>query len=119
MEAFLLIAAVVVIIVIPLVLHHNKKVNESWAIAARRLKLKCESGSMFSSRSIRGRTQGYSVIVDTFSRRRGNNSTTYTRYRVGFSRSLGLGLHLQRQGAFSGSGGETSTATSSPTLFRQ
>ena len=86
---------------IALIAAWSKKVRQAWEQAAERLGLRYERGSLFKSGSLRGQVDGFSVVVDTFTRGSGQHSSTYTRYRVRYP-SLELGLELSRQGALSG-----------------
>ncbi len=95
------IVALILAIAIPLAIAHNKKTNLAWSDAARTLGLTYRPGGFLQSRRIEGRLKELRVVVDTFSRSSGKHSTSYTRYRVDFPRSLGLGLQLRREGMFS------------------
>ena len=96
-----IIIALILAIVIPLAIAHGKKTNQAWADAARTLGLSYRPGGFLQSRRIEGNLKELRVVVDTFTRSSGKNSTTYTRYRVNFPRSLSLGLQLQREGMLS------------------
>ena len=71
-----------------------------WRAAAQRLGLHFERTDMMSSPVISGTRRGLSVRIDTHEKS-GDQSRTYTRYRVSFERSLGLGLSLTCQGPLS------------------
>jgi hypothetical protein len=58
------------------------------------------AGKGMSRPVLTGSVAGFPVMIDTYVQRSGNNSTTYTRYRVTFP-PLGMHLQLKRQGAFS------------------
>lgn len=75
---------------------HNKA-SGAWQAAAQRLGLRVEPGKLTSGSKISGKHQSYSVSIDTFAKS-GENSQTYTRYRVHFKDALGLDLRLTRQG---------------------
>ena len=100
---FLFVTAAVLIGVfaIPLLAKQLRKSGEAWSTAARRLGLRYDPGGFLRSRRIDGPKLGFDVLVDTFSRSSGNSSTTYTRFRVTYPRSLRLGLRLTREGFFS------------------
>jgi hypothetical protein len=98
----LVIMALVAAVAIPLSIYHSKATNEAWSRAADQLGLHFEPGGMFSSRAISGGHNGYWVHVDTFTRRSGKHSQTYTRFKVRYPHPLGMGLELTRSGFFSG-----------------
>ncbi|MFC1572208.1 tetratricopeptide repeat protein [Candidatus Eisenbacteria bacterium] len=79
---------------------HRRETNSAWQVVAKNLPLQFRPGALFSSPKLTGAHNGCSVLVETFSRDSGDSSTTYTRYRIGYARSLGLGLRLTRQGVF-------------------
>jgi hypothetical protein len=83
-------------------IHHSKQVNQAWSEAGRILGLGFDAGGIAQSRKLTGKHEGHVVIVDTFTRRHGKSSTTYTRYSVMHARPLGLGLSLRKEGFFSG-----------------
>ena len=95
------IVALILAIAIPLAIAHNKKTNLAWSDAARTLGLSYRPGGFMQSRRIDGQLNGLRVVVDTFTRSSGKHSTSYTRYRISFPRSLGLGLQLKREGVLS------------------
>ena len=95
------IVVLILAIAIPLAIAHNKKTNLAWSDAARTLGLSYRPGGFLQSRRIEGQLKGMRVVVDTFTRSSGKHSTSYTRYRISYPRSLGLGLQLQREGMLS------------------
>lgn len=101
---FVFIGLVVAGVVFSVARSQAKRANVAWRNAARMLGLQYQPGGMLSPRRIEGSLpEGY-VIVHTFTRRSGKHSTTYTRYRVRYHQSLGLGLKLTKEGFFSGVG---------------
>jgi hypothetical protein len=64
---------------------------------AQRLGLQLEAGSLFSNPKLNGSLNGIPLRVDSFSRRHGNQSTTYTRYQVRYP-SAGFDFTLRREG---------------------
>ena len=72
-----------------------------WKAAAQRLGLAFEKKDLMSSPVISGTRRGFSIHIDTYTKG-GTNSTTYTRYRIGFKKPLGLGLRLARAGPLAG-----------------
>ena len=78
----------------------HQKTVETWRRVASELGLQIQVKSGLAKPTINGRLNGLPVTIDTYTHRSGNNSTTYTRYRVGYP-SLGLGLKMQREGGFS------------------
>jgi len=89
-------------VVIPLMIRSVRRTNEAWAGVARRLDLRATPASFGQKRRIGGRLGGIAVRVDTFTKRHGKSSTTYTRFRAEFPRSLGLGLQLTSEGFLTG-----------------
>ena len=96
----LLVIAIAVAVVVALSLQAKKR-DEAWETAGRRLGLTFRGRSGFQGRKLEGECVGHAVRVDTYSRRSGKQSQTYTRYRIGYA-DLGLGLNLEREGLFSG-----------------
>jgi hypothetical protein len=90
------------VLVIKAVQHYRRQVDEAWEDAAKRLGLRFTRGSFGNSRSIGGHLHDNRVRVDTYTRSTGKSSTTFTRYRVDFPESLGLGLSLKQQGFMAG-----------------
>lgn len=103
MEAiFILLVVVAVAVVIPVVITYNKKTNEAWASAARKLRLRFTPAAFGQRRRMEGEHRGMRVTVDTYTQSHGKSSTTYTRFRVGYPQPLGLDLNLTPEGLFSG-----------------
>ncbi|MCZ6794171.1 MAG: tetratricopeptide repeat protein [Planctomycetota bacterium] len=96
------VVILVAVVVIPLALLTSQRTDAAWREAARRLRLHYHPSGFMKKRRISGRFAGFAVVVDTFTRSSGNSSTTYTRFRVSYPRSLGLGLRLTREGFFTG-----------------
>jgi len=75
----------------------HRKTSATWGAVAQRLGLQLEPGSIFSSPKLSGSLNGIPLRVDSFSRRHGNQSTTYTRYQVRYP-SAGFDFMLKREG---------------------
>jgi len=94
---FVVVIIAVVILVAVAANQYHRKVVASWGEVAGRLGLRLEVKSRFSRPMIAGTLNGIPVRVDTFTRRSGNNSTTYTRYQVRYP-SAGFDFNLKREG---------------------
>ena len=79
---------------------HRQKIAAAWAEAAQSLAMSVQHGSAFRNPEINGQVDGMRVKVDTYTRRSGNNSQTFTRYQVRY-RSAGTDFELHRQTGFS------------------
>lgn len=103
---FLVIFALIAVfaIAIPSAIARSKATTHAWSTAARSLGLPFTPPSFGKPRRMEGSLRGVHLIVDTFTRSTGKSSTTYTRYRARYPRSLALGLRLTKQGFFSGVG---------------
>ncbi len=100
MGAFILILVIVGIgVTVAAVNSGGSGANSIWQAAAQRLGLRYEHTDTLKSPTISGARRGLSVHIDTFSKS-GDDHRTYTRYRVNFKKSLGLGLRLVKQGPF-------------------
>jgi hypothetical protein len=97
-----LVIAILLIVGIPWALMHDQRVRDNWRQAAETLGLRFYGTHLFQPRQIDGTRNGFSVRIHTFTRRSGENSTTYTQIRLAYPRPLGLGLKLTREGFFSG-----------------
>ncbi|MEA2000740.1 MAG: hypothetical protein U9N84_02445 [Actinomycetota bacterium] len=71
-----------------------------WTAFAAEMGLDFVAGKGFSRPVLTGSVAGFPLTIDTYMQRSGNNSTTYTRYRMTYP-PLGMHLQLSRQGAFS------------------
>ena len=78
----------------------HQRTVEAWRQAAAELGLIASIGKGLTRPVLSGTIGGHPVKIDTYTQRSGNNNTTYTRYRVEYP-SLGIGLNLKREGAFS------------------
>jgi hypothetical protein len=78
----------------------HQRTVETWRRVGAELGLNTTVGKGLSRPVLSGAIAGLPVKVDTYTQRSGNNSTTYTRYRVGYP-PLGIGLQLKREGLFS------------------
>ena len=96
----LLIIVVVAAAIIYGVKVQRQRIVAAWDEAARRLDMGIVPGSAFRNPEILGEVDDISVKVDTFTRRSGNNSQTFTRYRVRYP-SAGVDFELRKQTAFS------------------
>ena len=96
----LLVIVVVAAAVIYGVKVQRQRIAAAWNEAARRLDMGIVPGSAFRNPEILGEVDDISIKVDTFTRRSGNNSQTYTRYRVRYP-SAGVDFELRKQTAFS------------------
>lgn len=98
MEAFILILMIAGAgITIAAVKSAGGNADAAWKAASQRLGLRFEHTDISSSPVITGARRGLSVRIDTHAKS-GENSRQYTRYRVSFKESLGLGLRLTSQG---------------------
>ena len=98
MEAFILILMIAGAgITVAAVKSEGGNADAVWRAASQRLGLRFEHTDISSSPVITGASRGLSVRIDTYVKS-GDNSRQYTRYRVSFQKSLGLGLRLTRQG---------------------
>ena len=77
----------------------HQRTIQMWRDTAAELGLAVSGGGGMSRPTLTGKISGLPVTVDTFVRRSGNSSTTYTRYRVAYP-NVGFELQLKRQGAF-------------------
>ena len=93
---FVLIGGVIAFVVFA-ASRHNQAVNEAWQSSAKRLGLRYKKGGF--KRKLEGEYRGFDVRVNTFTQSAGNNSQSFTRYRVSYP-NLGLGLELKHQHFF-------------------
>ena len=70
----------------------------AWEEAGRILGLRFKTGALLNGRRMRGEFDGVGVIVETYTRSSGKNSTTYTRFRAYHPRPLDKDLKLAQQG---------------------
>ncbi|MEN8114322.1 MAG: hypothetical protein ABFS21_08030 [Actinomycetota bacterium] len=75
--------------------------NEAWKSAADLLHFSFEPGGLSSGPKISGTITDHAAVVESYTKKSGNNSTRYTRYTVEFP-SLGVGLGLSQQTGFGG-----------------
>ncbi len=101
MEGLFAVVAIVVAVVVSAVVKQSKKTDQIWAQVGERLGLRFTNANLMRPRNLQGKRGDYSIRVDTVTRGGGKNSRRYTRYRIGYP-TLGLGLHIQREGAFTG-----------------
>jgi hypothetical protein len=91
----------IIIGVIALVLaaanQQHKRITAIWGEVARRLGIQLEPGSWSSNPKLIGTLNGIPLHVDSYTRRHGNTSTTYTRYQVRYPPS-GFDFTLKREG---------------------
>lgn len=78
----------------------HQRTVATWREFAAEMGLDFVVGKGMSRPVLTGSVDGFPVMIDTYVQRSGNNSTTYTRYRVTYP-PLGMHLQLARQGAFS------------------
>ena len=78
----------------------KQRVALAWSQAARQLGIGLEPGSMLSNPELTGELDSLGVKVDTYTRGSGNNSQTFTRYRVRYP-SMGTQFELHRQSGLS------------------
>ncbi len=83
-------------------LSSSKAADKAWQEAASKMKMSFSGGGLMGRRKISGTFRKCRVLVDTFTRSSGKNSTTYTRIKVYYPKPLGLRLQLTHQGFFSG-----------------
>ena len=94
---FLLIVGGIIFFVFRQVILSAKKTKFNWNNAARQLKLKYLTGSAFNPGIITGLYHKYIVKVDTFSRKSGNNSSTYTRFRLDYDKPLKFQFKITKE----------------------
>ncbi|MDJ0497583.1 MAG: hypothetical protein QNJ89_07120 [Acidimicrobiia bacterium] len=99
MVAILPIIFLLVVLIAFLAWRSHQRTVQMWNEVARELGLGFQVGSGISRPVLTGAIGGLPVHIDTYVQRSGNNSTTYTRYRVTYPH-LGFELQLKRQGAF-------------------
>lgn len=98
MEAFIVfLCAVVAVVAIGIFKSGSGESHPGWSAAAQRLGLRYLQAGDMASPTISGDRHGVRIRIDTY-KKSGDDSRTYTRYRVHFARSLGLGIKLIRQG---------------------
>jgi len=99
MRGFVVVLIVVSIIffILRVVILSAKKTKFNWSNAARQLKLKYLKGSAFNPGVITGLYHKYLVKVDTFSRKSGNNSTTYTRFRLDYRKPFKVKFKITKE----------------------
>jgi hypothetical protein len=90
---------VVAVVVIFATRAHRQRIASTWASAARSLGMQIQPGSTFMNPKIEGRVDELHITVDTYTRGSGNNSQTYTRFRVAYP-SVGVHFDLTRQTGF-------------------
>lgn len=73
-------------------IYHSQQVGDAWTEAARVLKLLYAPGGFTQERKLTGKIDGHTVMVETFTRGSGKNSTKCTRYNIGYPQILRLGL---------------------------
>jgi len=95
-EGFLFVAVAVALAIAFGVVSHRKWADTLSALCAAYEGLTVVPGGMFKSAKAMGEVEGHSVTVDTFTRRHGKSSTTYTRVRV--AAGLPLGMTVGREG---------------------
>ena len=95
-------APIIILLVVAIILvaqQQHKRTIATWGVVAERLGLQLVAKSALSRPLLTGSVSGIAVHVDTFTRRSGNNSTTYTRYQVRYP-SPGFDFKLSRTGGF-------------------
>ncbi|MBN1417253.1 MAG: hypothetical protein JXP34_00665 [Planctomycetes bacterium] len=95
---FVIIFAVIMVVAV----QQSKRTREVWASVAQEFGFTFTGSGFFQRPSIRGTSHGLGVLVTTFRRSSGKNSTTYTRFRITYPQPLPLGIRLSREGFFSG-----------------
>lgn len=94
MEAFIVILMVAGVAIVVAAAKSGDSGSESiWSTAAQRLGLQYTHSDLQSSPTISGTRRGLSVHISTFAKSEDFNRQ-YTRYRIDFQESLGLGLRL-------------------------
>ncbi|MAG57397.1 MAG: hypothetical protein CMJ83_13985 [Planctomycetes bacterium] len=95
---------VIVLFILAVVLnrHRSKKADTTWSSVARRSGLQYSKPGVFGRRVITGEVGGFATKVDSISRGSHKNRRTFTRWRLWFPQSLGMGLQLTREGFLSG-----------------
>jgi hypothetical protein len=78
----------------------HKRTIATWLQTASELGLSASGGTGMTRPVLTGNLGGLPITIDTYVVRSGKNSTTYTRYLVGYQ-PLGFDLRLKREHAFS------------------
>lgn len=92
----------IITVVVPASIAYKRRVDASWSEAALSLGLDFQPSGFFQRRRITGRVHDLVITLDTFVRRSGKSSQTYTRLDVAFPKDLALGMRLTRSGFSSG-----------------
>ena len=99
---FFLVAVIAGIAGIVIAQANMKKTGIAWSRVAKALSLTFTPGGFMQRPRLTGSLHGCGITVETFSRRSGKHSRTYTRFIVTYPKGLGLGLQLTQEGFFSG-----------------
>jgi hypothetical protein len=95
MGFFLLIAVVGVVVY---TLLKNAKANqEQWRVAAEQLGLGYHSGDFGLSGTISGRKGGHRIVISSFTKGGGNNSSTYTKYHIDYHERVPVDFKIIRK----------------------
>jgi hypothetical protein len=93
----IILGVVVVLAIIRFAIAARKKTIAAWNEAAGELGITFNTPGRFSGYLMEGNVAGYQVKVHTYTQRSGENSRTYTAFRVSFPGSLDLGIKLSRE----------------------
>jgi len=83
--------------IIILVVKSAEKTRENWKEAARQLKLHHFPGNIFNPGTITGEYHTHKIKVTTFSKSSGENSQTYTKFRITYDKPQKFMFRLTKQ----------------------
>lgn len=86
-------------IVVYNLLKNAKASQEQWRIAAERLGLGYHAADFGMTGTISGHKGGHRIVISTFSKSGGNNSNTYTKYRIDYRERVPVDFRISRQSA--------------------
>ncbi|MBN1888740.1 MAG: hypothetical protein JW850_12155 [Thermoflexales bacterium] len=79
---------------------NRQRRRQAWTELAERTGLTFEPGGFLGGGRVTGNYRGYDLRLDTFTRRHGRSSTTYTRIVLSLSNPTSLELALSNEGVF-------------------
>jgi len=100
MELFIVLAIIGTILFFSI--RSNKKIVESWKMAAHNLHLTYSDDGVFNAGTITGRRSGHRISVSSYRQEQGKSSKEFTKYRVTYRTQIPVDFKITRQGAFHG-----------------
>jgi hypothetical protein len=88
----IVVGLLVIFAVLAYVSHQARR--QAWGELAARTGLTLEPGGLFSPMRVTGTYRGHALTLDTFTRRSGKSSTTYTRIRLAVNNPSALSLAI-------------------------